>query len=102
MRTMNIPYKLPDASAGMRVAAREVRESCHRSADENVYKNELTALPLGFDTNDDKTNQAATVIRVLYAHRLRALQDEINALLSKMQAVTSNPNTDSKLGKVGR
>lgn len=45
---------------------------------------------------------AASVLRMLYVADLRELQDQVNELLMQLQALTANPKTDSRLGKVGR
>ena len=39
---------------------------------------------------------------MLYVADLRELQDQVNAALMQLQALTADPKTDSRLGKVGR
>lgn len=56
---------------------------------------------LGFDTGDYVMNQALKVMRLLYIHDLRDLQTHINECIVSVQNLTSNPKTDTKLGKVG-
>lgn len=70
--------------------------------DVDVEIPELDDLPLGFDSGDQIVNRAAKVMRCLHVRQLRQLQDEINGVVSEMQAITSNPKTNSKLGQVGR
>jgi len=41
------------------------------------------------------------VLRLAQLHRLRDLQTCINECIVGMQEVTSDPKTDTKLGKVG-
>lgn len=41
------------------------------------------------------------VLRLTQLHRLRDLQTCINECIVAMQEVTSDPKTDTKLGKVG-
>lgn len=62
----------------------------------------LAAFPLGFDTGDAALNNAATVLRLLYAEDLHQLQARINALLVAVQNLTANPEVDASLGSVGR
>jgi len=57
---------------------------------------------LGFDTGDYVLNDAAKILRLLYIQDLRSLQTRINESIVAVQAVTANPKTDTRLGKVGR
>ena len=45
---------------------------------------------------------AAKVLRLLHLRDLRDLQTQINQAIVNVQAITANPKTDSRLGKVGR
>lgn len=56
---------------------------------------------LGFDTGDYVLNQAAKILRLLHIHDMRDLQTRINECIVAVQAVTANPKTDTKIGKVG-
>lgn len=47
-------------------------------------------------------NDAAKIVRLLHIKELRDLQTQINAAIVGVQALTANPKTDSRLGKVGR
>lgn len=47
-------------------------------------------------------NDAAKIVRLLHIKDLRDLQTDINAAIVAVQALTANPKTDSRLGKVGR
>lgn len=53
------------------------------------------------DSKDSAVLQAMKVLRLAELHRLRDLQTCINECIVAMQQVTSNPKTDTKLGKVG-
>lgn len=68
------------------------RNDCHVQVDQ---------VPLGFSTGDDGTDRIATIMRLLHVRQLRSLQDDINNIIADMQALTANPQTNSKLGKVG-
>ena len=57
---------------------------------------------LGFDTGDKDLNEAAKILRLLHIQDLRTLQTRINETIVSIQAITANPKTDTRLGKVGR
>jgi len=58
-------------------------------------------LSLGFTSGDPTVDRLSTAIRLLHVRDLRTLQHCINDAIAGMQAVTANPKTDSKLGRVG-
>ena len=47
-------------------------------------------------------NEAAKILRLLHIKDLRELQSQINHAIVAVQALTANPKTDSRLGKIGR
>ena len=57
---------------------------------------------LGFETGDPVVNDAAKILRLLHIQDMRALQTRINECIVAIQAITANPKTDTRLGKVGR
>lgn len=62
------------------------------------------AFPSGIDLPDGAPatlTAAVNALRVLHVNDLRALQSAVDALLVAMQEHTSDPRTDSKLGRVG-
>jgi RLL motif-containing protein 1 len=63
---------------------------------------DLAEFPQGLDTKDSVVNQIAVVLRMLYLHDFRELQNDLNALIVLGQDYTANPRTNSALGKVGR
>jgi len=44
----------------------------------------------------------ARALRFLHINELRQLQTQINDAIVSVQAITANPKTDQKLGKIGR
>ncbi|ESP00602.1 hypothetical protein LOTGIDRAFT_112115 [Lottia gigantea] len=62
----------------------------------------LAQTVLGFETKDYIINEAAKIIRLLHIKELRDLQNNINSAIVSVQAITADPKTDQKLGKVGR
>jgi RLL motif-containing protein 1 len=59
-------------------------------------------FPLGFDTSDEIVNQLSVVMKMLYLFDFRELQNDLNSLIVLGQEYTSNPKTNSSLGRVGR
>lgn len=53
------------------------------------------------ESKDSAVLHAMKVLRLAQLHRLRDLQTCINECIVAMQEVTSDPKTDTKLGKVG-
>eukprot|EP01112_Ceratiomyxa_fruticulosa_P015926 TRINITY_DN476_c0_g1_i2.p1 TRINITY_DN476_c0_g1~~TRINITY_DN476_c0_g1_i2.p1 ORF type:complete len:263 (-),score=57.05 TRINITY_DN476_c0_g1_i2:63-851(-) len=68
----------------------------------NISQLDTSDFPLGFDTNDDILNKAATVLRLLYIADMRELQTKINDLIVIAQFFTANPKTNTRIGKLGR
>nr|CAG4646470.1 EOG090X0ARU [Macrothrix elegans] len=58
-------------------------------------------LDFGFKIKEQNVSQAANALRFLFIHDLRGLQTKINECLVAVQALTADPKTDTKLGKVG-
>ncbi|XP_074657306.1 RNA transcription, translation and transport factor protein-like isoform X2 [Tubulanus polymorphus] len=71
------------------------------------YDGKIECIPLdktdlGFDAGDNVNNEAAKILRLLHIKELRDLQNRINQAIVEVQAMTANPKTDQRLGKVGR
>lgn len=62
----------------------------------------LEKTELGFEAGDYILNEAAKIVRLLHLKELRDLQSKINTAIVAVQAITADPKTDSRLGKVGR
>ena len=48
------------------------------------------------------TERAAKILRLLHLSDLRDLQTQINEAIVRVQVLTADPKTDTRLGKVGR
>lgn len=70
------------------------------SADEPTL--DLRKLPLGVEVSDGEVRQAVAVLRLLHGLELQQLQVNINTVINELQQLTANPQTDSRLGRVGR
>ncbi|XP_055332763.1 RNA transcription, translation and transport factor protein-like isoform X2 [Paramacrobiotus metropolitanus] len=62
----------------------------------------LDAIPLGFAVGDSLLENAMKVVRLLHIEQLRDLQTRMDEVLVLMQEITANPQTDERLGKIGR
>lgn len=110
--SLGIEAKPECAADGARVAANIVQSCLAGVEDGDVDMTDtdeeiegqlvLDDLPLGFSTGDPVVDRFARVVRVLQVRQLRELQDGVNSVVAQMQAVTADPKTDSRLGKVGR
>jgi len=65
-------------------------------------KNGAMANHLGFSTGNDLVDAAAIILRVLYVLDVRQSQNQLNEIVTYLQRFTANPQTNSRLGKVGR
>ena len=57
---------------------------------------------LYFIVTDYILDEAAKILRLLHISELRDLQTKINEAIVAVQAITADPKTDQRLGKVGR
>ncbi|XP_076184080.1 RNA transcription, translation and transport factor protein-like [Ptiloglossa arizonensis] len=56
----------------------------------------------GFQLNKPTLENAAKILALLYIQDIRNLQTKINEVIVRVQSITANPKTDTKLGKVGK
>ncbi|XP_012939300.1 RNA transcription, translation and transport factor protein [Aplysia californica] len=80
----------------------EVLEGAIKNTDAKDEHIPLDRTELGFEAGDYIMTEAAKILRLLHIRDLRDLQNKINAAIVAVQAITANPKTDSRLGKVGR
>lgn len=117
LQTMRISPSPEDINDGLRVAANFAEASCNslvpdqstdrmdvdgEPARDDAQKLNLDTLPLGFSTGDPVVDRTGKIMRLFYVNELRNLQNCVNDAIAELQTITSNPKTDSKLGKVGR
>jgi len=90
----------------VRIFIQERLTTTNKTDDENKSsksrKVKLESLELGFETGDPMLDNAAKALRLLHINELRQLQTDINNAIVAVQALTADPKTDSRLGKVGR
>ncbi|KAH9496201.1 hypothetical protein Btru_010493 [Bulinus truncatus] len=78
-------------------AAKKAKEK-GQEKDEHIP---LDKTELGFEAGDYIITEAAKILRLIHLRDLRDLQTQINSAIVAVQAITANPKTDSRLGKVG-
>lgn len=59
-------------------------------------------LPSGIPTTDPAVHEFAATLRLLHLADLKQLQHKINVSLAELQAITGDPRTDTRRGRVGR
>ena len=62
----------------------------------------LNDVPIGTELADTVTQDVTRILRLLHIRELRELQTRINTTVVAVQALTADPRTDERLGKVGR
>lgn len=81
------------------------KEAIQSASSSNAKDSEhipLDKTELGFEAGDYILAEAAKIVRLLHVKELRDMQSKINAAIVAVQAITADPKTDSRLGKVGR
>lgn len=102
LKILNIEDPPESPEDGLNIAADIIE---HLTADTPTTVGEVPSLddiPLGFSTNDPLVDRVVKIMRVLHIRQLHDLQDDINDIIADMQAITADPKTNSKLGKIGR
>lgn len=92
-----IRFQILEASA--KVIERSGQATANPTKEKLAYSLKDDSLKL-FEDND--MNEAAKILRLLQIHSVRDLQTKINETIVNVQALTANPKTDTKLGKVGK
>lgn len=90
---------------GERLSKDSLQSAAKKSDDKSKKADDhipLDKTELGFEAGDYIMTEAAKIVRLLHLKELRDLQTKINAAIVAVQAITADPKTDSRLGKVGR
>lgn len=82
--------------------SKQALENATKATTKNNEHIPLDKTELGFESGDYIMNEAAKIVRLLHLKELRDLQSKINSAIVAVQAITADPKTDSRLGKVGR
>ncbi|XP_014671871.1 PREDICTED: UPF0568 protein C14orf166 homolog isoform X1 [Priapulus caudatus] len=101
------PDHLVTLKAVTKLISERLSPDALEAAKSNIPSETVKPLPLancvlGFETGDYVMSEAAKILRLLHIRELRELQTRINEAIVAAQAITANPRTDERLGKVGR
>ncbi|CAE8596881.1 unnamed protein product, partial [Polarella glacialis] len=103
MASFSLPLLQEDAvDADTLAALRCVHVRVCASPDSEAGQLDLSKLPLGLEVKDPEVRQAVAVLRLLHGSELQQLQMHINHVINELQQLTANPQTDARLGRVGR
>lgn len=99
--------KHPDHLGSIQAACKLVRSRLNEVNLRNPVIHRGASFPAldtrsGFDARNDKVERAARALALLYIQELRELQTQINESIVAVQAITANPKTDTRLGKIGK
>ncbi|XP_050530437.1 RNA transcription, translation and transport factor protein isoform X2 [Daktulosphaira vitifoliae] len=99
------PNHLVTLEAIRNLVCKRLSDDCIKNPSSVLPKGEPFPLDLVKSFKNKSSNpaveQALKVLRLVQVHKLRDLQTCINECIVSMQQITSNPKTDTKLGKVG-
>lgn len=62
----------------------------------------LDQFPISIQTKNKDVRNIAATARLLHSGDLRILQCYINSVIARLQEITSDPKTDTRIGRVGR
>lgn len=101
---LQIPYH-PDHLITLAAISRVVKENLNKEALKQVIP-EGNPYPIfdgqGMNQKDDDVEQAARILRLLQIQCIREMQTLINETIVECQdMITTEPKTDTKLGRVG-
>lgn len=89
----------------MEAAAKIIDRQMNEMPKDANSKQKTVAYPLNdadqYIYTDKSLDEAAKILRLLQIHHTRNVQTAINETIVRVQEITANPKTDTKLGKVG-
>ncbi|XP_015430525.1 PREDICTED: UPF0568 protein C14orf166 homolog [Dufourea novaeangliae] len=105
LRVPELPNHLITLKACSKLVQRRLNAECLQNPDSKILKGKpfpVMEIAPGFQLSNPALDNAAKLLSLLYIQDIRNLQTKINEVIVRVQNITANPKTDTKLGKVGR
>ncbi|XP_043603285.1 protein RCC2 homolog [Bombus pyrosoma] len=104
LRIPQHPNHLVTLKACSKLVQRRLNSECLRNPNSKIIRGKpfpIMNCDPGFQLKKTAVENAAKILALLYIQDIRNLQTRINEVIVRVQSVTANPKTDTKLGKVG-
>ncbi|KAK1123749.1 hypothetical protein K0M31_008444 [Melipona bicolor] len=88
-----------------KLVQRRLNSECLRNPNSKIVRGKpfpIMNCDPGFQLKKTAVENAAKILALLYIQDIRNLQTKINEVIVRVQNITANPKTDTKLGKVGK
>lgn len=105
LRIPQHPNHLVTLKACSKLVQRRLNSECLRNPNSKIIRGKpfpIMNCDPGFQLKKTAVENAAKILALLYIQDIRNLQTKINEVIVRVQSVTANPKTDTKLGKVGK
>lgn len=105
LRIPHHPNHLITLKACSKLVQRRLNSECLRNPNSKIIRGKpfpIMDIAAGFELNKPALENAAKILALLYIQDIRNLQTKINESIVRVQSITANPKTDTKLGKVGK
>ncbi|XP_076236816.1 RNA transcription, translation and transport factor protein-like [Calliopsis andreniformis] len=99
------PNHLVTLKACSKLVQRRLVSECLKDPNSKIVRGKpfpIMNVAPGFHLSNPALDNAAKVLALLYIQDIRNLQTKINEVIVRVQNITANPKTDTKLGKVGK
>ncbi|XP_076635521.1 RNA transcription, translation and transport factor protein-like [Colletes latitarsis] len=88
-----------------KLVQRRLNPECVQNPNSKILRGKpfpVMSIAPGFQLSNPALENATKILALLYIQDIRNLQTKINEVIVRVQNITANPKTDTKLGKVGR
>ncbi|XP_076545930.1 RNA transcription, translation and transport factor protein-like [Osmia lignaria lignaria] len=105
LRIPRHPNHLVTLKACSKLVQKRLNSECLRNPNSKIIRGKpfpIMDINAGFQLNKPTLENAAKILALLYIQDIRNLQTKINEAIVRVQSITANPKTDTKLGKVGK
>lgn len=99
------PNHLITLKACSKLVQRRLNTDCLQNPNSKIIQGKpfpIMDIAAGFQLDKPALENAAKILALLYIQDIRNLQTKINESIVRVQNITANPKTDTKLGKVGK